>query len=156
MSSLACLPAVAAAQTPAQTSAADAAADADAATDTGATRRSTGPAVEESRSLFDPAPRQFQIGGRLSSVSGDPARWQRYEDLRDGLLFTDARYEHEWEETGQIFRASADNVGWRDQRFTGLFERPGLFRVDRALGRDPAVLQHRYENGIHVGRCRAC
>ena len=62
-------------------------------------------------------------------MSGDPARWQRYEDLRDGLLFTDARYEHMWEDTGQFFRASADKVGWRDQRFTGLFERPGLFRV---------------------------
>ena len=27
----------------------------------------------------------------MSSIAGDPARWQRYQDLRDGLLFTDAR-----------------------------------------------------------------
>ena len=33
----------------------------------------------------------FSSSGRLSSVEGDPARWQRYQDLRDGLLFTDAR-----------------------------------------------------------------
>jgi hypothetical protein len=33
----------------------------------------------------------FQLSGRLSSIEGDPARWQRYEDLRDGLLFTTGR-----------------------------------------------------------------
>jgi MtrB/PioB family decaheme-associated outer membrane protein len=111
VTSVACLPGLVAAQTPA----------------TPASAQAT--PVVESRSLFDPAPRQFQIGGRLSSVSGDPARWQRYEDLRDGLLFTDARYERLWEDTGQFFSASADKVGWRDQRFTGLFERPGLLRI---------------------------
>ena len=80
-------------------------------------------------SLFEPTWRQFQIGGRLSSVAGDPARWQRYEDLRDGLLFTNARHAREWEQTGQLFRVTADNVGWRDQRFSGLFERAGRFKV---------------------------
>ena len=49
--------------------------------------------AEVPRSLFEPTWRQFQIGGRLSSVSGDPARWQRYQDLRDGVSFTDVRYE---------------------------------------------------------------
>ena len=42
-------------------------------------------------------------------------RWQRYEDLRDGILFTGARLMREtadWNAT-----ASADNLGWRDQRF---------------------------------------
>ena len=62
-------------------------------------------------------------------MSGDPARWQRYEDLGSGLLFTNARYQHEWEQSGQLFQATADNVGWRDQRFTGLLERPGRFRI---------------------------
>ena len=33
----------------------------------------------------------FQLSGRVSSIDGDAARWQRYEDLRDGLLFTGAR-----------------------------------------------------------------
>jgi MtrB/PioB family decaheme-associated outer membrane protein len=114
VAALACRPALAAAQAQAQTPPAAAAQPA---------------AAEETRSLFDPWPRQFQIGGRLSSVSGDPARWQRYEDLRDGLLFTDARYERLWEDTGQAFRASADNVGYRDARYTGFFERPGKLRV---------------------------
>jgi hypothetical protein len=37
---------------------------------------------EVSASLFDEMPRQFEFGGRWSSVEGDPARWQRYQDLR--------------------------------------------------------------------------
>ena len=69
------------------------------------------PAVEESRSLFEVAPRQFEIGGRITSISGDPARFQRYQDLRDGLLFTNARYTFEDASGSGLFRASADNVG---------------------------------------------
>src|SRR5262245_52492976 len=52
-------------------------------------------AGDESRSLFEVAPRQFDIGGRITSIAGDPARFQRYQDLRDGLLFTNARYTRE-------------------------------------------------------------
>ena len=85
--------------------------------------------ADDSRSLFEPTWRQFQLGARFSSIEGDPARWQRYEDLRDGVLFTNARYAKEWEDTGQSFRVAADNVGWRDQRFAGDFERPGRFKV---------------------------
>ena len=53
----------------------------------------TAPATpfDSMRSLFAPTWRQAQISGRLSSVSGDPARFQRYEDIRDGFLFTDVR-----------------------------------------------------------------
>src|ERR1700752_2361078 len=81
------------------------------------------------QSLFEPTWRQVQIGGRLSSVAGDPARWQRYQDLRDGPVITDARYEYAWGATGTSLRATADNVGWRDQRYTALLRRPGRFTV---------------------------
>src|SRR5262245_54778753 len=64
------------------------------------------PALDESRSLFELAPRQFEIGGRISSISGDPARFQRYQDLRDGLLFTNARYTREDASGSGLFRAS--------------------------------------------------
>src|SRR6185503_18912 len=49
-------------------------------------------AEADTRSLFDPRANQMQIGGRFSSIDGDPARFQRYQDMRDGVLFTDARY----------------------------------------------------------------
>jgi hypothetical protein len=42
---------------------------------------------ESTRSLFAPTPREFLIGGRFSSVDGDQARFQRYQDMRDGLYF---------------------------------------------------------------------
>jgi MtrB/PioB family decaheme-associated outer membrane protein len=82
-----------------------------------------------SRSLFEVAPRQFELGGRVSSVSGDPARFQRYQDIRDGVLFTNARYTRTDGAGSGLFSASADNIGWRDQRYTVGFERAGRFRI---------------------------
>ena len=87
------------------------------------------PTPETPRSLFDPTPRQFQIGGRFSSVDGDPARWQRYQDLRDGVLFTDARYAHDDAAGNWLFRATADNVGYRDQRYSANYQRTGAFVI---------------------------
>ena len=85
------------------------------------------PLAEDTRSLFAPRWNMFQLSGRLSSVSGDPARWQRYQDIRDGLLFTQGRVLREtpdWNGT-----VAADNVGWRDQRYFGSYERIGLLKV---------------------------
>ena len=89
---------------------------------------STGPLSDTSRSLFEPTWNVFQVSGRLSSVSGDPARWQRYEDLRDGLLFTNGRVLRETSEW--LATAGADNVGWRDSRFFGTYERLGRFKIN--------------------------
>jgi MtrB/PioB family decaheme-associated outer membrane protein len=82
-----------------------------------------------SSSLFELAPRQFEIGGRFSSISGDPARFQRYQDLRDGVLFTNARYTRADSSGSGLFRASADNVGWRDQRYSVSFANAGRFAI---------------------------
>jgi MtrB/PioB family decaheme-associated outer membrane protein len=81
-------------------------------------------------SLFANTWRQFQIGGRFTGVDGDPARFQRFRDLRSGVLFTNARYEREWAATGQRFEAAADNVGWRDGRYVGMLDRPGRFTIN--------------------------
>ena len=70
----------------------------------------------------------FQLSGRLSSVSGDPARWQRYQDIRDGLLFTEGRVLRETPEWNGTL--AVDNVGWRDSRFVGSYERVGLLKVN--------------------------
>jgi MtrB/PioB family decaheme-associated outer membrane protein len=84
---------------------------------------------EGQRSLFEDTWRQFEFGGRLSSVAGDPARFQRYQDIRDGVLFTDAKYAFEGPEGAWRFRAMADNLGWRDQRLFADYERAGRFVV---------------------------
>ena len=84
---------------------------------------------ETQRSLFEPTWREFLIGGRFSNVDGDPARFQRYQDIRDGLLFSGARYAVDHPQGDYSFRALADNVGWRDQRFFADYDRPGRFIV---------------------------
>src|SRR5258708_425025 len=87
---------------------------------------STGPLADVSRSLFEPSWNMFQLSGRWSSIEGDPARWQRYQDLRDGVLFTDARLRRETPEWSAT--ASVANLGWRDQRFFGAYDRSGRFK----------------------------
>ena len=87
----------------------------------------TGQLADDSRSMFAPSWNMFQVSLRGSSIKGDPARWQRYEDLRDGVLFTDGRLLREtpeWRAT-----ATVDNLGWRDQRFRGSYERTGKFHI---------------------------
>jgi MtrB/PioB family decaheme-associated outer membrane protein len=86
-----------------------------------------GPLADTSRSLFEPGWNMFQVSGRLNSIEGDPARWQRYQDLRDGFLLTDARLVRETSEWTAT--AGADNVGWRDQRYFGSYERIGRLAI---------------------------
>ncbi|HEY7285163.1 MAG TPA: MtrB/PioB family outer membrane beta-barrel protein [Vicinamibacterales bacterium] len=83
------------------------------------------PTVDTMKSLFDQTWNQFQLGGRFTSVSGDPARFQRYQDLRDGVVFTDARFAKEDPAGDWHYRLTADNVGYRDQRYSGVYERTG-------------------------------
>src|SRR6476646_1356717 len=87
------------------------------------------PTVEVPHSLFDQTWHQFQFGARLTNIDGDPARFQRYQDVRDGVLFTDAKYASEAAEGDWSFHATADNLGWRDQRYFAKYERTGRFNV---------------------------
>ena len=45
------------------------------------------------------------------------------------MLFTDGRYLREDPAGNWLFRGTADNVGYRDQRYSGVYERPGRFTV---------------------------
>ena len=85
--------------------------------------------LEGARSLFEPTWRQVTFGGRFTDVDGDPARFQRYQDIRDGVLLTDTRYAFENPEGLWLFQAAADNVGWRDQRYFANYERIGRFSI---------------------------
>ena len=82
-------------------------------------------AADASRSLFEPTSREFLIGGRFTSVDGDPARYQRYQDQRDGLLFSNFRYSFAKPDGTWDFHARAENVGYRDQEFMGSYDRIG-------------------------------
>ena len=80
---------------------------------------------DASRSLFEPTEREFLIGGRFTSVDGDEARYQRYQDQRDGLLFSNFRYSFAKPDGTWDFHARAENVGYRDQEFMGSYDRIG-------------------------------
>ena len=86
-------------------------------------------AALDTRNLFEPRANQLQIGGRFSSIDGDPARFQRYQDVRDGVLFTDARFARDATDGSWLFHAGADNLGWRDQRYAAEYQRTGKFVV---------------------------
>src|SRR5262249_39714703 len=87
----------------------------------------TGPLAEENRTLFAPGRSTSELAGRLSSISGDEARYQRYEDIRDGLLFTGGRLLRETSDWS--LKAGADNVGWRDQRYFANYEQFGRIKI---------------------------
>ena len=101
---------------PAQTPAQPAAASPAAADDT-------------SRSLFELTDRELFIGGRVTSIDGDPARFQRYQDVRDGLLFSGFRYAFAQPDGDYTFNARANNVGWRDQEYFANYNRAGKLSV---------------------------
>jgi MtrB/PioB family decaheme-associated outer membrane protein len=66
---------------------------------------------------------RIDFGMRLGSVTGDAARWQRYRDLRDGPTIN--RFDWRRENDTWWLAASADHIGYRDQRYQFEFARPG-------------------------------
>jgi len=83
----------------------------------------------DSHSLFDLTDREFFIGGRATSIDGDPARFQRYQDVRDGLLFSNFRYSFAPPDGAYTFKARANNVGYRDQEYSADFNRVGKLKI---------------------------
>lgn len=67
----------------------------------------------------------IDFGVRVSSISGDPARWQRYRDLRDGPVVN--RFDFRFDTPDWLLRLNGDHVGYRDQRYRFEAERPGRF-----------------------------
>jgi len=70
---------------------------------------------------------EIDFGGRVSTIDGDNARYQRYRDLADGG-FLDLPGLH-WEKETTVVDLAARNVGWKDQRFQLAVQRPGTLRV---------------------------
>jgi MtrB/PioB family decaheme-associated outer membrane protein len=86
-------------------------------------------ADDTSRSLFDLTDRELFIGGRVTSIDGDPARFQRYQDVRDGLLLSNFRYLFAQPDGSYTVNVRAKNVGWRDQEYFANYNRAGKLSV---------------------------
>ena len=85
------------------------------------------PAEEDTSSLFAPRWNEVEFGGRWTSTSGDEARFQRFQDLRSGVLVDGVRVLRETDVWSLQF--GADNIGYRDQRYAATYERTGLFTI---------------------------
>lgn len=77
----------------------------------------------------------IEFGGRVTGVTGDPARFQRYRDLRDGATLRLFRFDNE--RTNWSFTAAADNVGYRDQRYFAGFDRFGKLQASFEWNQTP-------------------
>ena len=86
-------------------------------------------AEEPTGSLFTPTWHEVTIGGRFSSIDGDPARFQRYQDMRDGFLVSGFRYATRDKNDTWVLHSRADNVGYRDQRYWADFDKVGKFTI---------------------------
>lgn len=73
-----------------------------------------------------PQARSVDFGIRFNSVEGDEARFQRFRDLRDGPVFNILHYTR-GTETWEV-NATAENVGYRDQRYAMDVNRFGRVR----------------------------
>jgi MtrB/PioB family decaheme-associated outer membrane protein len=82
--------------------------------------------ASEERPL-NPDLRSIDFGGRVTSVDGDEARFERYRDLRDGPAVPKFRFTTERD--AWLFSARADNVGYRDQHYAADFQRFGRVKA---------------------------
>ncbi len=76
--------------------------------------------------VLDPYLRSVDFGVRLTDVDGDEARFMRYNDYRSGPVVQGFRWTNET--TARYWRAEADNVGYRDQRYSAEFEQFGRLK----------------------------
>lgn len=67
------------------------------------------------------------VGGQFTSVSGDEARYQRYRDLRSGVLVDGFHITHQ--KDTWTFNAVATHVGYRDQKYVGEISKAGKLQV---------------------------
>ena len=91
----------------------------------------------------------------MTSIDGDPARFQRYQDVRDGLLFSGFRYAFAQPDGNSTFKARANNVGWRDQEYFADYNLVGKLSVTGGLPADPAVLQRGHDDALYGQRRHA-
>jgi MtrB/PioB family decaheme-associated outer membrane protein len=77
---------------------------------------------------FAPKMGRIDFGIRGSNFEGDQARYERFRDLRDGATLDRFRLDKETETW--LFHGEANNVGYRDQRFTAEFQNIGKVRLD--------------------------
>jgi MtrB/PioB family decaheme-associated outer membrane protein len=80
----------------------------------------------------------FDFGGRGTSTTGDAARYERYRDMGNGLFLENARLVRDRD--GWIVAVNAEHVGRSDQRYQGMFQKPGRFKGWLSWDQIPMVM----------------
>lgn len=91
------------------------------------TQTQTQTATASAPAPFTPKFGQFDFGFRADSLDGDEARYNRFRDLRSGPVLDRFRFQRE--EQAWYFRAEANNVGYRDQRYFADFRSIGKLKA---------------------------
>ena len=84
-----------------------------------------------------PASNSIEFGWRGTSFSSgsDKARYQRYEDLRDGPTVDRFRFSKSTDR--YLFTAQADHIGYLDQRFSGAYNNYGRVKASFEWSQTP-------------------
>src|SRR5215831_2906971 len=85
------------------------------------------PAAGQEAAAAAPTNGAVDVGAQFTSVSGDEARYQRYRDLRSGVLVDGFHLTHaknDW-----TFNVTANHVGYRDQKYTGEINKAGKLTI---------------------------
>jgi len=85
----------------------------------------------------------FDLGGRVSDISGDGARYQRYRDLGDGGFLDNFTWSVQ--RNGWFVDFGAKNVGWKDQFFSGAFLNPGKAKISFTWDQIPLLFSRTTE-----------
>jgi MtrB/PioB family decaheme-associated outer membrane protein len=70
---------------------------------------------------------EVDFGVRVNGIDGDPARFQRLRDARDGATLQRFRYDRDTDTWG--VRVEADSPGYRDQRYAASLTQYGRLRA---------------------------
>jgi MtrB/PioB family decaheme-associated outer membrane protein len=78
------------------------------------------------------------FGARATSTTGQPARYERFRDLGDGLFLEQFRIEAT--KAGWLVNLGADHVARTDQKYFGTFVRPGQFKANASWDQIPFLM----------------
>jgi MtrB/PioB family decaheme-associated outer membrane protein len=95
----------------------------------------------------------IDFGGRFSDINGDPARYERYQDLRDGPFAENLSFNRRTSDW--TFYATADNIGYRDQRYFAEYRNVGRLQasflwdqIPLYISRDTRTLYAETQSGV--------
>jgi MtrB/PioB family decaheme-associated outer membrane protein len=81
---------------------------------------------------------RIDVGARVTGISGDQARFQRFRDFGDGAFLETFRWNRERD--AWVLSFGADHVGRQDQRYFGEVERPGRLKASFLWDQIPLLI----------------